>query len=419
VHRIKIESLAYGGYGVARIDGEVCFVPYGVPGDELLIRVASKHKGVSWADILEIYEPSPHRREPACGLFQKCGGCQWLHIQEDAQVEWKRKIVESAFQRIGKFEFPAIEVINQGIHNLGYRSRAQFHFEYSSDGMKFGFHEPRSHGIVDLDYCPLLIEPINRLIPPIKSVLREIEPLKYLSSLRIVANPSTNESLIWLDLYGDDESRVGELADKMSVLDGVVGVDWGSNKAKSPSFELELPGCRATVPAGSFSQASFYHNEKLIELVMNLPGDVKSKRVMDIYCGWGNLSLPLAVNGALVWGYDNDASAIDAANSSVRKNGFKNCVYEKISDLSLFRKLSKKDDEMDMIILDPPRTGAKAIAKAIAKSKAKGIIYVSCDPNTLARDLRTMIDAGRKLQKSFLLDMIPQTYHIETVNLLM
>jgi len=414
MYRAKIESLAYGGYGVARIDGKACFVPYGVPGDDILMDITSHSRGVSWGNIIEIYSPSPFRREPPCALFGRCGGCQWLHIDERTQIEWKRKIVESSFQRIGKFEHGEIQVIQDGIKTLDYRTRAQFHFEFD-DGLKFGFHETRSHGIVDLDSCPLLFSRLNNLIPKIKASLDKIEPLKFMASFRLICNPSSDDTLGWLDLAGKDERRYDEIVPWLSETDGLSAIDWPENSASSLTFKLKLPGATAQVPAGAFSQASFFNNEMLIDLIMNLAGDVHGKKVIDIYCGWGNLSLPLASKGASIWGCDNDPQAIASANSSVSDNQLGNCMYDIFSDLKLAEKLGDSRDKFDIAILDPPRTGAKPIAKALAESSIGKIIYVSCDPNTLARDLKLMLDSGRKLEKVFIIDMIPQTYHIECV----
>jgi 23S rRNA (uracil1939-C5)-methyltransferase len=417
MHNATIKSLAYGGYGVTHIDGRVCFVPYAVPQDELIIEITSTRKSVNFGRIVEIKQPSPHRREPGCPHFGECGGCHWLNIDYDEQLKWKIDIVQNALKRIGGIEDPQVKSVTDGITSLAYRTRARFHFTLANEFV-FGFHAPRSRGIIDLQKCPLLHDGINGLIPETRKVLQNIEPLKYNASIELTQNPTTLETLCWLELSGDDTKRCYEIASSLLEIDKIEFIDWVDNPADKAAFSVALPGVQAWVPTGSFSQSSFINNDVLLKTVIEFAGEIKNKRVWDIYCGWGNLSLPLAANGAIVTGYDSDANAIATANMSVSDNQIQTARYEKSNDTKLIGRLTKPSNPVDIIMLDPPRTGAKALADAIAKSPAIKIIYISCDPNTLARDLKTMAQSGRKLLKTHVIDMIPNTYHIETVNLI-
>ncbi len=417
MHKATIESLAYGGYGVTHIDNRVCFVPYAVPQDELIVEITSTRKSVNFGRIVEISQPSPHRREPGCPHFGECGGCQWLHIDYDEQVKWKIDIVQNALKRIGGIENPQVISVTDGISHLAYRTRARFHFELA-DEFVFGFHAPRSREIIDLQKCPLLHDGINGLIPEIKQVLKNIEPLKQTASIELTQNPTTFETLCWLELSDDDLKHRDSIAASLLDISKIEFVDWKDNPVDKLAFSIALPDVQAWVPIGSFSQSSFMNNEVLLKTVIELAGEIYGKRVWDIYCGWGNLSLPLAANGAIVTGYDSDENAIETANMSVSDNQIQTARYEKSSDTKLAGRLSKPTNPVDIIMLDPPRTGAKVLADAIAKSSAERIIYISCDPNTLSRDIKTMAQSGRKLVKTCVIDMIPNTYHIETVNLI-
>ncbi len=417
MHNATIKSLAYGGYGVTHIDGRVCFVPYAVPQDELIVEITSEKKSVTFGRIVEIKKPSPFRKEPGCPLFEQCGGCHWLHIDYDEQLKWKLDIVQNALKRIGGIDNPQVTSVADGIMPLAYRTRARFHFSNSTEFV-FGFHAPRSREIIDMQNCPLLHDGINDLIPEIRKVLQNIEPLKYNASIELTQNPTMLETLCWLELSDDDTRRRDEIASGLSKINNIESIDWKDNPADKVAFSIALPGVQAWVPSGSFSQSSFANNDVLLQTVIEFAGEIKNKRVWDIYCGWGNLSLPLAANGAIVTGCDSDANAIATANMSVSDSQIQTARYEKSNDTKLIGRLTKPGNPVDVIMLDPPRIGAKALADAIAKSPATRIIYISCDPNTLARDLKTMAQSGRKLLKTYVIDMIPNTYHIETVNLI-
>ena len=416
MHRITIESLAFGGYGITRIDKKVCFIPFGLPGDELLVEIREQKRGINWGKILEVYFPSPHRYDPICPVFESCGGCHWLHFDYNEQLSWKAKMVADALRRIAKISNSEIESITSGIMPLAYRTRAQFHFRCEDGNLKLGFHGQKSNTVVDLRICPLLHGGINDMIPYIRHIFENIEPMGSEGTIELTQNPINGETLIWLGLGDEDKDSAGELAAKLLEIDGVVAVDWENNPGDKVAFDIALGDIKAWVAPGSFSQSSFMNNEVMLDLVKALAGDINGKTIMDIYCGWGNLSLPLAAAGASVTGYDEDKDSIETANLSVSDNRIIACTYKTSTDKKLIKALYDYRGALDLIILDPPRTGAKVIAKAVAESQARRIIYVSCDPNTFARDIKIMADAGRTLRKTYVLDMIPQTYHIETVN---
>jgi 23S rRNA (uracil1939-C5)-methyltransferase len=417
IHRVTIESLAYGGHGLTHIDGKVCFIPYGLPGDELLIELEGKKHGVEWAKSLDVCTPSPHRWDPICPKFEECGGCQWLHMDFSEQIKWKMNMVESALARIGKVKSPVIESYCEGIFQLGYRTRAKFHFDKKDGYLRFGFLESKSSEVADIKICPLLYGGMNDLLPYIRHILENTEYLKRPGSVEITINPINNESLIWLELARRDRDLIGQTALRMSEIEGVIDADYAENYLEASALNIALGEIKAWIPSGIFSQSSFINNEPLLHLVHHLAGDVKGKNVFDIYSGWGNLSLGLALKGAIVTGYDSDPISVDAANLSASDNRLENTEYFEAIDSSI-PKILKDKENIDLIILDPPRTGAKAVADAVAQSSAERIIYVSCDPNTFARDFKMMSEHGRKLVKTYVIDMIPQTYHIETVNVI-
>lgn len=418
IQRVKIESLAYGGYGIAKTSGTVCFIPYALPGDELLIEITGSSKGVHWGKILDVCTPSEFRYDPICLEFGECGGCHWLHLDYNEQIRWKTEIAKNALQRIGKICDPQISCHVKPSMMFGYRTRAKFHFKYEKDELIFGFHSFKSNRIVDIRVCPLLHGGINDLIPYIKHELRNIKPLKYEGSIELTRNPLTGFTLIYLNLKSSEKKRYSEIVSTLMEIESVEFIDYPDNPMDKIAFDIALKDLKAWVPAGSFSQSSFFNNADLVDLVMEEAGNVSKRSVLDLYCGWGNLSLPLAKAGAKVTGFDNDPETIDAANLSVSDNRLESADYTVMDDRDLSRHLKTTNARFDLIILDPPRTGASPVARLIAENTASRIIYVSCDPNTFARDMKTMSKHGRNLIKTHFIDMIPQTYHIETVNVI-
>ena len=371
----SISSLAHGGHGVCRIAGQVCFVAYGLPGDVVRVRVAKESKGVLWGVIEEIVEASPDRvPQPCCPKFGACGGCAWLHFAYPAQAQWKRRIVNDCLQRIAKVECDVAFEENAELR-LGYRTRAEFH---AHEG-RLGFYAPESRTAVDIEHCPLCHEHLNRALERLRAL-----PLK--DSIEVIVNPEGPEIMI----AGKRPQRsLREAFDCVNALDD----------PKPHQFLFD----GVPIVNGAFAQSSLLLNRLLAGTVLRMIGDASS--VLDLYCGNGNLSLQLSKE-VRVLGLDHNRRAVRAANEIGRG------AY-RAGDETDFRLALK--DTWDVVLIDPPRTGAKNIADALAESPCNKIVYVSCDPATLARDLKTMTGRGWRLLEVVALDLFPHTAHIETV----
>ncbi len=373
-HTVTISGLAHGGGGVTRIDGQVCFVAQGLPGDVLKVVVERRSRGVLWAHIEEILEPSPERIAAPCPAYGSCGGCGWLHFAYPAQAEWKRRIVADSLERIGGIQAEVIWVEDAALR-LGYRTRAEFH---NHDG-HWGFFERGSHKVVPLEACPLCHEHLN-------AALARLQGLRLPHPVQITVNPEGPEVLAWS-------------ARPSSVLREQFPIPSSGELSEGFLFD------GVPVVNGTFTQASLLLNRLLLREVH---GAVEGTGpVLDLYCGNGNLSLGLAARGLRVAGLDHNRAAVSAANAvspgSYRSGG----EAEFVCALDEF--------QPETILLDPPRTGAKAIADALAECEARRIIYVSCDPATLARDIKVMLPGGWHIAKVTALDLFPHTAHVETV----
>ncbi|MCF6285754.1 MAG: TRAM domain-containing protein [Candidatus Hydrogenedentes bacterium] len=377
---IEITAVAHGGAGVGRIDGQVCFVPYGIPGDQLSIKITRRTKKILWAELVEVLEPSPDRTKPDYPGWTPSGVSTWLHFKYPAQGKWKREIVQSALSRIAGIDEVELGWREDSGLRTAYRTRAEFH----DDGKLFGFYALGSHDIVDTTRCPLCH-------PAMNEALKALRELGLKGSVTVTVNPEGEEVLVWTGF----QSR--RLKDRFPLA--------GSSKDEQAPARFMFDG--VPIVNGGFSQSSLLLNRLLVETVHQYVG--KASSVLDLYCGNGNLTLKLPER-CEVTGIDHNRIAVKAADSVGRGSYFAGQESKMIQRIG--------EGQTDVIVLDPPRAGAKALIPALAKSKARSIVYVSCDPATLARDLKGLYGGGWKITQIAALDLFPNTAHVETVCLL-
>ena len=375
-HEVEITAAAHGGHGVARVDGQVCFVAYGLPGDTVRARIVKRSKGVLWAAIDEVLKPAPDRIPAHCPVYGTCGACTWLHFAYPAQGEWKRRIVRDSLARLARVEVD-VAWADDPDHRLRYRTRAEFH----GDGERLGFYAGASHDVVDVAACPLCH-------PRLNSVLAILRTLKLDVSVEVVVNPEGDDVLVWT------RSRIPALASAFA-------------HAQCPAAEEDRARFLfdgVPVVNGTFSQSSLLLNRVLLRVVHEAAGD--AAKVLDLYCGTGNLSLGLARDRD-VTGIDHNRSAIETAQEASGAD-------YRAGDERAFR-AAIREHAWDAIILDPPRTGAREVVPSLARCEARRLVYVSCDPATLARDTKALVEGGWHMERAVAVDLFPNTPHIETV----
>ncbi len=356
---LVIDSLAYQGSGVGRHEGIVVFVPFTAPGDRVRVRVVAERRSYVHAELLEVLAPSPARAQPACPHFGVCGGCQWQHVAYERQLEAKRTIVADALRRIGGAAVP-VEAVVPSPSAYRYRNRARFHIDPAG---KAGFYRRASRAVVEVQACPVLDERLEAAI----------------AGLRGRRGPA------------ETELRLGE--------DGAVlpaqGLPFGQVNA---AVNDKLKACLGEQVAKAFA-----------------PGSLRA--ILDLYCGDGNLSLPLAGSGRRILGCDVSAAAVAAAAARARALAVAaEYRVEAISPRALAR-LGR--EAFDLLILDPPRTGLPGLARAAAALGAPVVALVSCAPPMLARDLRAFLERGYVVSLVQPFDMFPQTFHVETLVMLL
>lgn len=383
IHDITIEKIVYGGDGLGRVKGQAAFVPFAAPGDQLRVRITSLDRNFARAEIAEIVAPSPLRRAAPCPHFGVCGGCQLQHLQYAAQLTSKAEFIRESLRRMGGIDWQdKIEVL--AADEFGYRSRA----EIKINGEQIGFFKAGSHDICAVTECPILL-------PTANAALQELhKPPNLLPS---------RATRVYLTV-GDDQTLVTPAT--------------GENTREA---EVDAQGTVQQTIAGinySFGVRTFFQANRLLveQLVATAMEEAKGKIAFDLYAGAGLFSLQLARVFAQVYAVEGSKISSQHGLQNARDNHIANVNYEAMSVEVWLRFQAPKLPRPDFVLLDPPRAGAgAAVMQRLLALQPRRIHYVSCDPTTLARDLKLLTQAKYKLDSITALDMFPQTYHVETV----
>jgi 23S rRNA (uracil1939-C5)-methyltransferase len=411
--RIKIDSLSYGPYGVGRDNHKVVFVPLTVPGDEVDVRLEDKGR-YAVGTLLEIARPSPKRRTAPCVYFGRCGGCPWQHVAYEEQLAAKEKVVKDALGRIGKLkDFECLPIVPSP-REYGYRHRLRLQCDPSR---RVGFHRPFTHELIEVESC-IISEP--KVDGQISSARNFVAALK--------------TPLEWLEIIGDNETEravfVANAAAKLAgedltscerLLDGgnIKGIvlfgrgwrrTWGNVRIRILAGEKP----HAEVEADVFTQVNRQGNLLLVAEVLGWGAFTPADKVLELYCGAGNFTLPIARLCREVVAVEGNAAAVKSGEANSRSNGLKNVRWISSDVPRAVRKLATKE-RFSKILLNPPRSGAKGLEKHLASFRAEKILYVSCDPSTLARDLASLTKTGYTLTRVRPFDLFPHTFHVETL----
>ena len=433
---IEITDLSDTGDGVGRSAELVVFVPDTVPGDRVVVRLINVKPKYAKAKVKELLQSSPHRIKPACIVADKCGGCQWQHINYEYQLEAKRKAVIQALERIGGFTQPKVDAVITGASSLDYRNKATYPVGIStSGGVKIGYYQKSSHQIVNLNQCPVQD---SRLNPILKEVKQDIQSLGWeiynegshtgiIRHLGLRIGRRSGEILLTLIVKHWNIPRICEKAQEwLDHYPPLVGVmlnrnDHRTNKifgsetrlvTGKPYLEEEFASLKFQIRPDTFFQVNTETAESLfyeIQSELNLQGN---EILVDAYCGIGTLTLPLAKQVNLAIGLEVQKSAVAAAKNNAQYNHINNVTFYSGKVEELLSRISKKPD---IVILDPPRKGCeKTVIETLRKAKPARIVYVSCKPATLARDLKLICQDGLyTLSRVQPADFFPQTAHVE------
>ena len=439
---LRVDSLAYGGNGVARHDGFVVFVRGGLPGDLVRAQVTKVKRGFAEATAVGLVEPGAGRVTAPCAHFGTCGGCRFQDYAYELQVAAKENQVRDSLVRLGGFADPPLEPIVPAAQEFHYRNKLEYSFTQTADGPALGFHRAgRWDEVLEIAECLLTTDLGNAIRRAVQAWARE-EGLEaydqttgkgYLRHLVVREGRNTGQALVLLVTGPEERFDAGYLVDVLRRFEEVKSIHWAVNDTPAEvtnlptkllwgeaAIEEELLGLRFRIRPNAFLQTNTEMAELLYATAREFAALTGSETVYDLYCGTGTIGLTLAGGALTVWGVEISEEAVACAIENAELNGIANAAFFAGNVGQSIEELRERASAPDVVVVDPPRAGlaGKALGRTGAL-EAKRIVYVSCNPTTLASDLKVLRDDyGYELVRCRPVDMFPHTPHIESVSLL-
>ncbi len=439
---LTIDSLAFGGNGVARLDGFVVFVRAGLPGDTVRARVTKVQRRHAEAITTEVLEAGPQRVEAPCVHYPACGGCRFQDLAYESQLAAKHAWVEDSLRRIAGIVEPPVEPIIAAEELFGYRNKMEYSFTPGPDGPELGLHRAgRWDEVLDIERCWLTTDLGNRIRNAMRDWAREehldaysqAAAVGYLRHLVIREGRNTGQALVQLVTHERERFDRERLIEVLTEFSEVRSIHWTVNDTPSevtnlPSeliwgeeaIEEEIGGLRFRVRPNAFLQTNTRMAERLYALVREEAALTGSETVYDLYCGIGTIGLALASQSLTVWGIEISEESVACAIENAELNSIGNAAFFAGNVGQVLRDLRERAGEPDLVVIDPPRAGLAGKAlKRLGELAAPRVVYVSCNPTTLAGDTKRLIEEyGYTLVHTRPLDMFPHTPHVESVSLL-
>ena len=413
---LEIESLAYGPYGIGRIENQVVMVPATVPGDKISARLAESKGNYAIGETVRLLQPSPVRQTPPCPYVNDCGGCPWQQVRYEAQLKAKAQSVADAIRRIGKLTDFELRPIIPSPREYHYRRRIRLQCK---DAKRIGFFRAFSHDLVEIQSCLIAEHALNHAIHGLRRWIDELEtPVEH---VEIVTGDDPDQVVAAGKISGEfnsrDDSVCERLIDQAHGINGLIlyapnwRKEWGQTEVTVRSDDRICLKIKGDV----FTQVNAQGNRELLKELVAVGGFDKSDRLLELYSGAGNFTLSLAKLVQKVVAVESHRQSVDSGNLGAQLNGIANIRWVCAHVPAAVKHLAKRRERFSKIILDPPRAGAKGIDRSLAALGAAKILYVSCNPATLARDLAALVGQGYKLTSVQPIDLFPHTFHVESL----
>ena len=424
----RIESLDHDGRGVARVDGKVTFVHGALPGELVELELWRRKRSFDLAGVTRVVSASSQRVTARCRHFERCGGCSLQHLDARAQVAIKQRVLEDALAHIGRL---APETMLAPIHGpaWGYRHRARFSVKHVArkGGALVGFHERRTHYVVDMDSCEVLPPHVSALIAPLRELVSGLGIVARLPQIDVaVTEDVTALTLRVLDPPGpDDLAGMAQFAARHGVdiylqpggPDSIHPLDPAA--ARPLCYRLPEFGLALHFRPSDFTQVNHAVNRVLVSRAVRLLQPRPGERIADLFCGLGNFTLALARSGAAVVGVEGSRDLVERGAQNAQRNGVEGNAQFRRADL--FERSADVLSELgplDAMLIDPPRDGAHTLVQALGSQGPTRLVYVSCNPATFARDAAVLVtEKGYRLRAAGVVNMFPHTSHVESVAL--
>jgi 23S rRNA (uracil1939-C5)-methyltransferase len=439
---LRVDSLAYGGNGVARVDGFVVFVRRGLPGDLVRARVTKVKRGFAEALATDVLEPSGQRVDAPCQHYPACGGCRFQDLAYESQVAAKEAQVRDALVRLGGIADPPLEPIVPAASVFHYRNKLEYSFTRTPAGPALGFHRAgRWDEVLEIERCWLTTDLGNAVRDAVRNWAREEgldaysqeDGTGYLRHLVLREGRNTGQLLVVLVTAPGEKFETGYFVDVLRRFPEVRSIHWAINDTSAEvtnlpttllwgedAIEEELLGLRFRVRPNAFLQTNTEMAGVLYRLAIEYAGLTGEETVFDLYCGTGTIGLSMASQALTVWGVDISEESIACAIENMELNAIGNAAFFAGNVSQSLEELAERAGPPDLVVVDPPRAGLAGKAlRRLGRLEAPRIVYVSCNPTTLAGDLKQLrADWSYELVRARPVDMFPHTPHIETVSLL-
>jgi len=416
---VQIEKLDHLGAGIAYQNKKPIFIEGALPGEQVLVQITESKSKFSRANLIKIQKSSDLRVEPFCPHYQECGGCNMQHTDVTTQQQHKQQTLAQLMKKFAG-QTAELEAPITG-DSKGYRRRARVSLmvDKKTRQLKFGFRKKQSKDIVNVTHCPVLAPELNDLMPPIKEMLQGFSNQDALGHIELVKGDNTRVIVLrhmkplkeqdqaQLEAFASEQQATLYLMPQTDQLDRIVG---------EQAHYLEA-GVTIPFEPNNFIQVNQQVNAQMVEQALNWLELAEQDRVLDLFCGLGNFSLPMAKTAQRVIGVEGVDAMVEKATFNAKLNQLDNAVFYQANLEQDMTGQPWASEKFDKLLLDPARAGASGIVDQISELGATRVVYVSCNPATLARDSQSLLNQGFQLDKLGMLDMFPHTSHLESMAL--
>lgn len=442
IYEMTIDALGSNGEGIGRMDGFTVFVEGALPGEKIKVLIVKVKKSYGYGKLMEILEVSPARREPVCPVAKQCGGCQLQHLSYEAELDYKTRVVKDDLERIGGIKGVEVKPAIGMADPWRYRNKAQFPVGQGKEGCAIGFYAKRSHRIIDTEKCFLQNACNDEIIGIVREFLNEFhislyDEEKHKGLVRHVLTRigrNSGEIMVCIVVNGKRLPNSDILVERLQKVDGIVSIVLNVNKEKTnvilgnriitlwgkDTITDSIDGIAFEISPLSFYQVNPVQTEMLYRKAVELADLKGDEMVLDLYCGIGTISLFFARKAKTVFGVEIVPEAIANAKKNAERNGITNAEFAVGAAEEVIPRLyEEKGITADIVVVDPPRKGCdEKLLATILQISPKKIVYVSCNPATLARDLAVLKEGGYEVREVQPVDQFPHSVHVETVALL-
>lgn len=432
---LDIVSMSHEGRGIAKLNGKTQFVEGALPGETVIAKVLACHTSYDDLKALEIVSPAAERRVPFCPHFEECGGCSLQYMDSTSQITHKESVLREQLSHFGRADLnPSVDV-NVGewlapirSEHKAYRSKARLgvYFDSSQQKLIVGFREKRSKSLTPISQCPVLQAEIARLVPLLPELMNSLDPPCSVTHIELAAGDDAQALVLRhqkpfsaRDLQTLAQFSDGQKVSIFSQAEGDVPAVNLFNSSASLHYTLSLSesgkAIRLSFHPQDFTQVNSQVNKALVNRALEELALSPEDRALDLFCGLGNFSLPMAYRCAEVTGVEGDRQMVQRATENAQQNDIRNVSFYKADLFSDFRSAAWAKRNYDKILIDPPRAGALGVVNYIHHFNASCIVYISCNPATLARDAGILAKHGYRLKKAGVIDMFPNTAHVESI----